>query len=154
MAAAADAASTGRRPHALKTAPPPRIEKRMHTALWIIAGLMAGVFAFAGSTKLFVPRETLAKAPGAGWVLDFSGRFVKTLAVVELLGATGLILPALLDIAPWLVPLAALGLGTIMVGAAIVESRRREFLHVMVNLTYLTLLLVVAWGRLGPEQFG
>ena len=35
-----------------------------------------------------------------------------------------LILPALLDVAPVLVPLAALGLVLVMVGAAVVHGRR------------------------------
>ncbi len=125
----------------------------MNTALWIIAGLLAAVFLFAGANKLFIPREKLARAPGGGWVLDFSAGFVKALGAVEILGAVGLILPALLDIAPVLVPLAATGLATIMVGAAIVESRRREFKHVLLNLAYLALLVFVAWGRFGPESF-
>jgi uncharacterized membrane protein len=125
----------------------------MNTALWIIAGLLAAVFVFAGANKLFIPREKLARAPGGGWVLDFSAGFVKALGAVEILGAVGLILPALLNIAPVLVPLAATGLATIMVGAAIVESRRREFKHVLLNLTYLALLVFVAWGRFGPESF-
>jgi hypothetical protein len=125
----------------------------MNTALWIIAGLLAAVFVFAGANKLFIPREKLARAPGGGWVLDFSAGFVKALGAVEILGAVGLILPALLDIAPVLVPLAATGLATIMVGAAIVEFRRREFKHVLLNLTYLALLVFVAWGRFGPESF-
>ena len=85
----------------------------MNTALWIIAGLLATVFLVARSNKLFIPREKLAKAPGGGWVLSFSGGFVKALGAVEILGAIGLILPALLDIAPVLVPLAATGLATI-----------------------------------------
>jgi hypothetical protein len=96
----------------------------MNTALWIIAGLLATVFLVAGSNKLFIPREKLARAPGGGWVLDFSPDFVKALGAVEILGAAGLILPAQLDIAPVLVPLAAIGLATIMVGAAIVTYRR------------------------------
>ena len=105
----------------------------MNTALWIIAGLLATVFLVAGSNKLFIPREKLARAPGGGWVLDFSAGFVKALGAVEILGAVGLILPALLDIAPVLVPLAATGLATIVVGAAIVTYRRQEFKHVMLN---------------------
>jgi hypothetical protein len=125
----------------------------MNTALWIIAGLLAAVFVFAGANKLFIPREKLARAPGGGWVLDFSAGFVKALGAVEILGAVGLILPALLNIAPVLVPLAATGLATIMVGAAIVESRRREFKHVLLNLTYLALLVFLAWARFGPESF-
>jgi DoxX-like family len=58
-----------------------------------------------------------------------------------------LILPALLDIAPILVPLAAVGLALIMVGAVIVTFRRHEFKHVPLNLTYLALAAFVAWGR-------
>ena len=125
----------------------------MNLALWIIAGLLAADFLLAGSVKLFISREKLAKAPGGRWVLDFSAGFVKALGAVEILGAVGLILPALLDIAPVLVPLAALGLGLIMIGAALVEFRRQEFKHVLVNLTYLALIAFVAWGRFGPESF-
>jgi len=126
----------------------------MNLTLWIIAGLLAAGFLLSGAIKLFTPQKKLAKAPGGGWVLDFSAGFVKALGAVEILGAVGLILPALLDIAPVLVPLAATGLATIMVGAAIVEFRRREFKHVLLNLTYLALLVFVAWGRFGPESFG
>ena len=126
----------------------------MNLALWIVAGLLAAVFLFAGSSKLFIPREKLAKAPGGGWTLDFSAGFVKALGAVEILGAVGLILPALLDIAPIMVPMAAVGLALIMVGAAIVTFRRQEFKHVLLNLTYLALLIFVAFGRFfGPESF-
>jgi DoxX-like family len=119
----------------------------MNTALWIIAGLMAVVFLVAGSNKLFIPREKLAKAPGGGWVLDFSADFVKTLGALEVLGAIGLILPALLDIAPVLVPLAATGLATIMGGAVIVTYRRHELKHVLLDLAYLAMAAFVAVGR-------
>ncbi len=125
----------------------------MHTALWIVAGLLAAVFLVAGSNKLFISREKLAKAPGGGWVMDFSAGFVKILGAVEILGAVGLILPALLDIAPVLVPLAATGLATIMVGAAVVTYRRQELKHALLNLTYLTLATFLAWGRVGPGSF-
>jgi DoxX-like family len=126
----------------------------MTTALWIVAGLLAAVFLFAGSNKLFIPREKLAMAPGGGWVLDFSAGFVKALGAVEILGALGLILPALLNIAPILVPLAALGLAFVMIGAAIVEFRRHEFKHVLLDLTYLALAAFVAVSRFGPQSFG
>ena len=125
----------------------------MNVALWIIAGFMAAVFLFAGATKLLTPREKLAKAPGGGWVLDFSAAFVKVLGALEILGAVGLIVPALLHVAPVLVPLAALGLVLVMTGAAIVESRLHEFRHVLVNLTYFALLALVASGRFGPWSF-
>ena len=125
----------------------------MNLTLWIVAGLLAAVFLLAGTTKLIVPKKKLEAISGGGWVEDFSAGFVKALGAVEILGAVGLILPALLDIAPVLVPLAALGLGLIMTGAATVEFRRQEFKHVLVNLTYLALIAFVAWGRFGPESF-
>ncbi len=125
----------------------------MNLTLWIIASLLAAVFLLAGGTKLSIPREKLAQAPGGGWVNDFSPGFVKTLGAVELLGAVGLVLPAALDVAPVLVPFAAVGLATIMVGAAIVEFRRQESKHVLVNLTYLALIAFVVIGRFGPDSF-
>jgi hypothetical protein len=102
-----------------------------------------------------LPKEKIAAlTPSARWVEDFSAGSVKAIGALEVLGAVGLILPALLDIAPVLMPLAALGLGLIMIGAAIVEFRRQEFKHVLLNLTYLALAGFVAWGRFfGPESF-
>jgi uncharacterized membrane protein YphA (DoxX/SURF4 family) len=125
----------------------------MNLALWIIAGLLAAVFLLAGLNKLFIPRATLAKAPGGGWVNDFSPRFIKLLGAVEILGAIGLILPAALDIAPILVPVAAIGLAAIMLGAAITTIRRHEPKHALLNLTYLALITTVAITRLGPTPF-
>jgi hypothetical protein len=119
----------------------------MNVILWIVAGFLAAAFLVAGTTKLFISRQKLAKAPGGGWVLDFSPGFVKALGAVEILGAVGLILPALLDIVPILVPLAAVGLAVIMAGATSVTYRRHEFKHMLGNLTYLALAVFVAWGR-------
>jgi hypothetical protein len=119
----------------------------VNIALWIVAGILAAVFLLAGSAKLLVPREKLAAAPGGGWVWDFSPVFVKVLGALEILGVAGLILPAALDVAPVLVPLAALALGLVMVCAAVVESRRDELKHVLLNLTYLGLAVFVVFGR-------
>ena len=126
----------------------------MNQALWIVAGVLAAVFLLAGANKLIISREKLAKAPGGGWVNDFSPGFVKTLGALEILGAAGLILPAALDIAPVLVPLAAIGLATVMAGAAIVTFRRHERLHALLNVAYLSLAVLVVWGRLAAEPFG
>jgi uncharacterized membrane protein YphA (DoxX/SURF4 family) len=125
----------------------------MNLALWIVAGVLAAVFLLAGSNKLFIPRAKLAKAPGGGWVNDFSPGFIKTLGAVEIIGAIGLIVPAALDIAPILVPVAAVGLAAIMIGAAIVTSRRHEPKHAVLNLTYLALIAFVAVARFGPQAF-
>jgi len=125
----------------------------MNLALWIIAGLLAGVFALSSSAKLFVPKEKLATVPLGGWVGDASVGFVKALGVLEALAAAGLILPAALGIVPVLVPLAAVGIGLLMVGAMATHLRRHEAVGVVLNLAYLSMAAFVIWGRFGPESF-
>ncbi len=43
--------------------------------------------------------------------------------------------------------------GLIRVGAAVVEFRRRELKHLLVNVSYLALLAFMAWERFGPHAF-
>jgi uncharacterized membrane protein YphA (DoxX/SURF4 family) len=125
----------------------------MNLTLWIVTGLLAAVYLVAGAGKLVVPKEKLATAPGGGWVKDFSAGSVKAIGVLEVLAAVGLVLPAALDIAPVLVPLAAVGLVMIMVGAVITRIRRHETKPMVADLIYLALAGFVAWGRFGPESF-
>ncbi|MCW2807346.1 MAG: DoxX family protein [Marmoricola sp.] len=124
----------------------------MNVVLWIIAGLLAAAFVAAGAMKLIQPKEKLAAA-GMGYVEDFSAGAVKAIGALEVLAAIGLILPAALDIAPVLVPMAALGLVLLMIGAAITHLRRGESQMIVINLVLLALAAVVAWGRFGPESF-
>jgi hypothetical protein len=65
----------------------------------------------------------------------------------------GLILPAVLGIAPVLVPLAATGAALLFAGAVITRLRRGEKLTIVVDLVYLALAVFVAWGRFGPQPF-
>ena len=125
----------------------------MNLALWIVAGLLAVVYLLSGIGKLIVPKEKLATAPGAGWVEDFSAGSVKAIGALEVLAAVGLVLPAAIDIAPVLVPLAAVGLVLLMAGATITRIRRHETTPMVADLVYLALAGFVAWGRLGPESF-
>jgi uncharacterized membrane protein len=86
----------------------------VNTVLWIIAGLLAAAFAAAGLMKLTKTRAELAES-GQGWTEDFSDTQVKTIGALELLAAIGLVLPAALDVATVLIPLAAAGLVLLMV---------------------------------------
>lgn len=120
----------------------------MDTALWIVTWLLAIMYLVSGVGKLFLPREKIAGvASAAGWVLDFSPGAVKAIGAVEIAGAVGLVLPALLDIAPVLVPLAAAGLALVMAGAVVVRIRRHEPLVALLDLGYLALCVFVAIGR-------
>ncbi len=126
----------------------------MDRTLWIVAGLLAVAFLFSGIVKLVIPQEKLATFPAGGWVNDFSAGAVRAIGVVEILGAMGLVLPAALGIAPVLVPLAALGLAVLMVGAAVTRARRHEPKPLVADLVYLALAAFVAWGRFfGPTAF-
>ena len=125
----------------------------MNLALWAITGLLALVALTGGITKVFVSKEKLAAAPGGSWTKDAGVGFVKTLGVLELLAAVGLILPAVVDVAPVLVPVTAVCWVFLMVGAMVTHGRRGEAKFVVLNLIYLVLAAFIAWGRFGPEHF-
>jgi uncharacterized membrane protein YphA (DoxX/SURF4 family) len=124
----------------------------MNLALWIVAIVLAAGFAGSGLMKLLVPKEKLVSS-GQGWAQDYTPTNIRLIGVVELLGAAGLILPAVTHIAPILVPLAAVGLVLVMVGAAAVHTRRKEAMNIGVNAVLLALAVFVAWGRFGPYPF-
>jgi hypothetical protein len=125
----------------------------MDITLWIAAGLLAGVALLAGTTKTLLPREKLAGIHGGEWTRDFSPGFVRTLGILELLAAVGLILPAVVDVAPVLVPVTAACWVALMVGAMVTHGRLGQFKLAMLNLVYLALAVYIAWGRFGPESF-
>jgi hypothetical protein len=125
----------------------------LNPVLWIVAGLLATVL-LVSSAKLFVPKEKMAgMSTFSRWVEDFSPGALKAIGALELLGAMGLILPAALDIAPVLVPLAAVGAVLLFVGAVITRLRRGEKVTIVGDLVYLAMAAFVAWGRFGPESF-
>ncbi|WP_233712603.1 DoxX family protein [Kribbella turkmenica] len=122
--------------------------------MWVVAGVLAVAYLAGGSGKVLVPKEKIyAFGPSAHWTEEFSPAAVKAIGVLEVLGGIGLILPAVLDIAPGVVPVAAVGLALIMVGALITRGRRREYKFMVADLVYLVLAGFVAWGRFGPESF-
>ncbi|WP_149261708.1 DoxX family protein [Actinomadura sp. K4S16] len=126
----------------------------MNTALWIVTGLLTAVYLLSGFGKLFVPREKMAAmADAARWVLDFKPGILKAIGALEILGAVGLILPAVLDVAPVLVPLAASGLVLITTGATIMRIRRGETRAALGDAGYLALAAFVAIGRFALEPF-
>ncbi|MFH7596913.1 DoxX family protein [Streptomyces racemochromogenes] len=126
----------------------------MNLALWVVTGLLAVAYLLGGAFKLIIPKEKIAAGGSSGrWVEDFSAGGVKAIGTLEVLAAAGLVLPAVLGVAPVLVPLAAVGLLLLMLGAAVVRLRRHETKLVVVDLVYAALAAFVAWGGFGPESF-
>jgi uncharacterized membrane protein YphA (DoxX/SURF4 family) len=124
----------------------------MNLALWIIAIVLAVAFAGSGLMKLVIPKDKLVTS-GQGWAQDYSPNNIRLIGFVEIVGAVGLVLPAAVHIAPILVPLAAVGLALVMVGAIVVHARRKEPMNIAVNVVLIALAVFVALGRFGPYSF-
>jgi uncharacterized membrane protein YphA (DoxX/SURF4 family) len=117
----------------------------MNTALWIAQGLFGAMFIMAGIFKSTQAKEKLAK--NMPWVNDYSGPQVKLIGLSELLGGIGLIVPWYTGIVPILTPIAAVGLGAIMVLAAFYHFGKKEYSGIGVNAVLLAGVAFIAYGR-------
>jgi len=119
----------------------------MNIALWVIQVLLAGMYGMAGSMKTFTP-DKVRKNPQMTWAHDKQDGYIRFVGISELLGAVGLIIPALTGILPWLTPLAAIGLALIQVLAIFtVHLPKKEFQVIPVNVVLLVLAIIAAYGR-------
>jgi uncharacterized membrane protein YphA (DoxX/SURF4 family) len=120
----------------------------MTYALWIVQGLLALTFLFAGAMKLILPLEALTEQ------MPLPGLFMRFIGVAEVLGAIGLILPGLLRIRPGLTPLAAAGLVIIMSGATVLTLAGGDVALALIPLGVGLLSAFVAYGRwrLAPHR--
>jgi len=113
----------------------------MTSALWIVQGLLALLFLFAGGMKRVLPLEELTGP------IPLPGLFMQFIGVAEVLGAIGLILPGLLRMRPGLTPLAAAGLVIIMIGATGLTLAGGEVALALIPLVVGLLLVFVAYAR-------
>ena len=113
----------------------------MTYALWVVQGLLALLFLFAGGMKLVLPLEAM-QGP-----VELPGLFLRCIGVAEVLGALGLILPGLLRIRPGLTPLAAAGLVIIMTGATVVTVAGGQLAPALLSVVVGLLAAFVAVGR-------
>ncbi|WP_101790104.1 DoxX family protein [Nonomuraea indica] len=120
----------------------------MNIFLWILQVVLAAMFAMSGLEKATQPRDKLiGKYP---WMGDVPQAAVRFIAVPELLGAIGLIVPAATGIAPILTPLAAAGLAILMALAAAMHIRRKETQGLAITIVLFLLTAFVSWARFGP----
>ncbi|GAB7110045.1 DoxX family protein [Streptomyces phaeofaciens JCM 4814] len=114
----------------------------MNIAYWIVAGLLALFYIYSGAMKVIRSRDRLR--PMMAWVDRIPLPAVRALGALEILGATGLILPPLTGTAAWLAPAAALGLVLLQIGAIAVhltgEDRR-----ITLNVGLIATAAVTAW---------
>ncbi len=108
--------------------------------------LLAAGFAGAGFAKVATPLPDLAQQ--LPYTADLPGWLVRFIGASEVAGAIGVLLPALLRVAPILTPLASGGLLVIMVFAALFHAARGEWNDIPITLVLGALAAFVTWGRL------
>jgi DoxX-like family len=114
---------------------------KLNVVLWVIQVLLALVFLFAGGVKLVLPVAAMAKQVALpGWFLRF-------IAVDEILGALGLLLPGLTRIRTGLTPLAASGLVIVMIGATWITAEKVSILSALSPLVVGLFAAFVAYAR-------
>jgi uncharacterized membrane protein YphA (DoxX/SURF4 family) len=115
----------------------------MKYVLWVLQILLALLFVFAGVVKLVLPGEQMTSQMPVPLPI-FLLRFV---AVAELTGAGGLILPGLLGIRPELTSVAAAGLVIIMIGATTITIAGGMILMALFPFVVGVLCTYVAYVR-------
>jgi hypothetical protein len=113
----------------------------MTVALWSVQAVLALLFLSAGGMKLVVPLEVLTVQ------IPLPGLLVRCIGVIEVLGAIGLILPALLRIRPRLTALAAGLLAIEMIVATVFTLAVFSFAQALFPLVVMLLAAFVAYGR-------
>jgi len=96
----------------------------MNSGLWVLQIVLAVAFGLAGSMKVVVRREQLARR--MHWANDWPRSRIKLLGLAEVAGAVGVVAPMATGLAPVLTPLAAVCLAVLMVGAVRTHQRLRE----------------------------
>ena len=115
--------------------------KTLNVLLWIVQGLLAALFLFAGGMKLIVPIEALTMP------VPLPGAFLRFIGVAELVGAVGLVLPGLFRIHRELTAFAAAGLVIIMIGATVITAMGGSFPPALLPFFVGVLSASVAFGR-------
>lgn len=116
----------------------------MSRALWIAQWVVGLFFIYMGIMHFVVPEGLPAQF---GWMYDLSDTVHAISGTAELLGGLGLILPAVTRIQPRLVPLAALGLALVMLGAVVFHVSRGEVVNIVSNLFWAGAAGFIAYGR-------
>ncbi|CAB3744100.1 hypothetical protein LMG24238_07211 [Paraburkholderia sediminicola] len=127
------------------TNPPLVTGKLLRIALWVAQVLLAVAFCGAGLTKLLTPIPQLSHM--MPWTGTLPETFVRFIALVDLAGGLGILLPSLTRIRPGLSVLAALGCVALQVLAIGFHLSRGEASVLPLNFVLLPLSAFVLWGR-------
>jgi putative oxidoreductase len=117
----------------------------LRITLWGLQVALGLFFMMVGYSHALAPFVQVVQQ--ATWMQHVPRALSLFIGYAELAGGLGLIVPAATRIAPWLTPLAALGLGTIMILAMAFHLARGEASVIWIQALLAALALFVAWGR-------
>jgi hypothetical protein len=132
-------------------------EANVSEVLWVLQIILALVMLGSGLAKGLMSREQLRQSGQTGAATQPLPT-IRFIAVSELLGAVGIVLPWATGVAPWLTPLAALGFAIVMglafpIHQALMrqattpEQAKKELGNSLTNLALLAVSVVVVIGR-------
>jgi putative oxidoreductase len=107
--------------------------------------LLACFFVMVGYSHALMPFDQIARQ--ATWMNDVPRWLSLFIGYAEIAGGLGLLVPAATRLAPWLTPVAALGLATIMILAIPFHVLKGEGSVTWMHALIAALAGLVAWGR-------
>ena len=114
----------------------------LNLVLWSVQVFLALFFLAAGAPKLI--GRGLERWTGFS---ELPRPMVVFIGLTEVLGAAGLVLPMATGIVPWLTPLAAVGLGIIVLMATGFHLRADERVNALETGLWASIAAVIAIGR-------
>ena len=114
----------------------------MITIIWILKATIFLLFTYTGISKIFLPKAKLLNK-GMKGLVKLDSNQIKAAGLLEVLGALGLILPALLNIYPFLSAISALCLGLTMIVAGWVNYKLK--LSIILNIVVFVICILIAY---------
>jgi len=124
-------------------------ERLLHFSLWLAQGLLAATFAALSLVKLLSEPERLVEV--MAWTHSAPSWFVYLLAVLELIGACVVAVPAVTRTPQRIVGWTASMFGVLMGVASWLHLFHGELRLALVTLAITALCGFVTWGRLTHE---
>jgi uncharacterized membrane protein YphA (DoxX/SURF4 family) len=125
----------------------PKTPQRMarQISLLVVQVVICGLFLIAGIMKLTMPVSEISKIfPWTGQVPEV---FLRSIALVDIAGGVGILLPSLTKIYPKLTVVAAMGCVLLQVAAIFFHAMRNELSSTPFNFVLLGLCVFVIRGR-------
>lgn len=115
----------------------------MTTLLYIIEGVLILLFLLAGVFKLIQTREKIMTGGGA-WAEDVSAMNIKIVGIAEVILALTLFVTLFLTVPSLITTIASIGMGIIMLAAAGLHIKRKEYAFVVFTLVLVVMTFFVA----------